>query len=75
MGVSGDLPTRAQMSTEHCGRNDAADRVMLAAAKLAFDLALPTEDAGAATLSSPDREEQWVRRLFEKAVGGFYAVH
>jgi 5-methylcytosine-specific restriction enzyme subunit McrC len=74
MGVSGDVPTRAQMSTDHFGRNDADDRFMVAAAKLAFDLALPTEASGAHVLSLPDREEIWVRRLFEQAVGGFYEV-
>ncbi len=47
---------------------------MVAAAKLAFDLALPTEVAGDNALTLPDREEQWVRRLFERAVGGFYRV-
>jgi 5-methylcytosine-specific restriction enzyme subunit McrC len=41
---------------------------------LAFDLALPTEDAGATPLVAPDREEAWVRRLFEKAVLGFARV-
>lgn len=74
MGVSGDLPTRAQMSTEHFGRNDADDRFMVAAAKLAFDLTLPTEASGMNVLSLPDREERWVRKLFERAVGGFYDV-
>ena len=74
MGVSGDAPTRAQMSTDHFGRNDADDRVMVAAAKLAIDLALPVEVAGTNVLSLPDREVAWVRRLFEKAVGGFYDV-
>lgn len=74
MGVSGDAPTRAQMSTDRFGRNDADDRFMVAAAKLAFDLALPTEAAGMNVLSLPDREETWVRRLFERAVGGFYQV-
>jgi len=74
MGVSGDAPTRAQMSTDRFGRNDAADRFMLAAAKLAFDLALPTEASGANVLALPDREVTWVRRLFERAVGGFYDV-
>ena len=53
---------------------DAADRQLLAAAQLAFDLAIPTEDAGASYLAMPDREEKWVRELFEKAVAGFYAV-
>ena len=47
---------------------------MLAAARLAFNLALPTEDIGASHLASPDRDERWARRLFERAVGGFYAV-
>jgi 5-methylcytosine-specific restriction enzyme subunit McrC len=74
MGVSGDAPTRAQMSTDHFGRNDADDRFMVAAAKLAFDLALPTEEPGTNVLTLPDREVTWVRRLFEKAVGGFYSV-
>lgn len=74
MGVSGNAPTRAQMSTDRFGRNDADDRFMLAAAKLAFDLALPTEQSGANVLSLPDRESTWARRLFERAVGGFYSV-
>jgi 5-methylcytosine-specific restriction enzyme subunit McrC len=74
LGVSGDAPSRAQMSTDRFGRNDADDRFMVAAARLAFDLALPTETAGMSFLSRPDREATWVRRLFEKAVGGFYDV-
>lgn len=74
MGVSGDAPTRAQMSIDRFGRNDADDRFMVAAAKLAFDLVLPTEASGANVLSLPDREVTWVRRLFERAVGGFYDV-
>ena len=74
MGVSGDAPTRAQISTDRFGRNDADDKLMVAAAKLAFDLALPTEAAGVNVLNLPDREATWVRRLFEKAVGGFYDV-
>jgi 5-methylcytosine-specific restriction enzyme subunit McrC len=47
---------------------------MVALAHLAFDLALPTEDAGATPLVAPDREEAWVRRLFEKAILGFARV-
>ena len=41
---------------------------------LAFDLALPTEVVGTNVLTLPDREITWVRRLFEKAVGGFFDV-
>lgn len=74
MGVSGEAPTRAQMSTDRFGRNDADDRFMVAAAKLAMDLALPTEAVGMNVLALPEREAEWVRPLFERAVGGFYEV-
>ena len=47
---------------------------MIALAHLAFDLALPTEEAGTTPLVAPDREEAWVRRLFEKAILGFARV-
>ena len=73
-GVSGLPPSRADLAQDRIGRNDAEDRFMLALARLAFDLALPTDEAGATPLTKPDRDEHWVRRLFEKAVAGFYAV-
>lgn len=74
MGVARDKPSRAEMSVDLFGRNDAADRQMLTAARLAFDLALPTETAGFEHLSLPDREVTWIRRLYEKGVAGFYDV-
>jgi 5-methylcytosine-specific restriction enzyme subunit McrC len=73
-GVSGDVPTRAEMSVEQFGRNDSDDRFMVAAARLALDLALPTETVGSNPLGLPDREIDWIRRLFERAIGGFYYV-
>jgi 5-methylcytosine-specific restriction enzyme subunit McrC len=73
IGVSGERPTRAQISAERFGRNDAQDRVMVEAAKLALEFALPTE-VGTSELPLPDREGTWVRNLFEKAVAGFYEV-
>ena len=73
-GVGGWRPSRAELAAEQIGRNDAADRFMVALARLAFDLALPTENAGTTALVAPDREEAWVRRLFEKAVLGFARV-
>lgn len=72
LGVSGEMPSRTELGADRIGRHDAADREMLAAAKLAMDLVLPTEQAGLRPLPMPDREEQWARRLFERAVGGFY---
>lgn len=73
-GVSGNAPTRAELSADRFGRHDADDQFMVAAARLAFDLTLPTEAAGSNLLSLPDREATWVRHLFERAVGGFYDV-
>jgi len=46
--------------------------MMVSLARLAFNLALPTEAPGMNALNSPDREEQWIRKLFERAVGGFF---
>jgi len=74
MGVVGERPSKSQMSLERLGRNDAADRGMLAAARLAFELALPTESVGAAHMPLPDRDVSFVRRLFEKGVAGYYAT-
>ena len=74
MGVSGEHLIRHDSSVNFTGRIDIADRQMLAAAQLAFDLALPTETAGSRNLSSPSREPQWVWELYEKAIAGFYDV-
>ena len=74
MGVSGSRPTQAQVTADRFGRHDLNDRLMVAAAKLAFELALPTEASGINIFAIPDREESWVRRLYEKAVGGFFDV-
>jgi 5-methylcytosine-specific restriction enzyme subunit McrC len=73
-GVGSGRPSRADLAPDQIGRNDSGDRFMIALARLAFDLALPTENAGSTPLVAPDREEVWVRRLFEKAVLGFARV-
>ena len=65
---------RTEIIRARWGRIDADDRQMLAAAYLAFNLALPTEETGDAHLSHLIRDSGWARRLFEKAVGGFYKV-
>ena len=74
MGVSGTAPTLREMSTDRFGRHDVEDQEMVAAAKLAFQLAIPTEVAGPQKMALSDRDERWVRRLFERAVGGFFHV-
>ena len=74
LGVTGGKPARTEASVDTFGRFDANDRLMVAAARLAFDLTLPNEGQGTTELTSPYREITWLRRLFEKAVAGFYAV-
>jgi 5-methylcytosine-specific restriction enzyme subunit McrC len=74
LGVTGPVPSRSEIESLRFGRRDAEDRMMINAAKLAFDLSIPTEETGNRLLPAPAREERWVRRLFEKAVGGFFRV-
>jgi 5-methylcytosine-specific restriction enzyme subunit McrC len=74
-GVVGEVPSRSKISSERFGRHDQADQPMLAAARLAMDLALPTEEAGPNALLDPQRCVHWLRRLYEKAIGGFYRLH
>ena len=74
LGVTGAVPTRARILNERFGRHDAEDRPMVSAARLAFDLKMPTERAGEHLLLRPDDNVRWLRWLFEKAVAGFYQV-
>jgi len=74
LGVTDAAPLRSRADMERFGRHDKDDLQMVAAAKLAFDLSLPSEDAGIHALPLSARDEKWVRKLFEKAVGGFYDV-
>jgi 5-methylcytosine-specific restriction enzyme subunit McrC len=74
MGVTGERPNRGEGSINRFGRHDVDDQPMVAAAHLAFNLALPTESAGTKQLSLPDREITWIRKLYEKGIAGFYDV-
>ena len=74
LGVKADKPLGTEVSVDTFGRSDANDRVMVAAAWLAFELALPNEEPGQTALPTPSREVEWLRVLFEKAVAGFYLV-
>ena len=74
MGVGGGVPSTREASADRFGRHDANDRFMIAVARLAFDLALPTETSGEQLLAQADRDVYWLRKLFERAVYGFYRV-
>ncbi len=74
LGVSGESPSRTEVSTDCIGFHDKDDQLMVAAAKLVLERTLPTEDVGSETVRIPDREIEWLRTLYEKAIGGFYKV-
>ena len=74
MGVGERAPSTREASADRFGRHDANDRFMIAVARLAFDLALPTETRGEHLLAQVDRDVHWLRKLFERAVYGFYRV-
>lgn len=74
-GITDSKPDERKISAERFSRHDLHDKPMLDAAKLAFQLALPTEELGDHAFLTPNREEQWVYKLFEKAVAGFYRIN
>lgn len=74
MGVTGQPPDRSHISVDRFGRHDVDDQQMVAAAQLAFDLALPTETSGKNQLPVPVREIIWIRKLYERAIAEFYKV-
>jgi 5-methylcytosine-specific restriction enzyme subunit McrC len=74
LGVGGINPSRAELASDQIARHDADDRLMVTLARIVFDLVLPTEDAGNNSLTRVERDHILARRLFEKAVGNFFAV-
>ncbi len=72
LGVTSSLSSQPEASMERLGRHNAHDPQMVAAARLAFQLALPTEMAGTQRLFVPGRDIAWVRKLCEKGIAGFY---
>ncbi len=56
-------------------RHEADDKKLIDTAELMHRLALINESVGGKSLPTPDKQAYWVRKLFEKAVGGFYSLH
>lgn len=71
-GVMAIPPGRAEVSRDSFARNDRDDALMVRVAKLALDLVLPSEKAGAIQLTGLNRDEHLLRQIFEQAVFGFY---
>ena len=72
-GVSGDLPSRAEIASDQIARHEAEDRLLVSLAHAVFNLVLPTEQAGDRSMLNAQREETEFHKLFEKAIGNFYA--
>lgn len=69
MGVIGSRPSWAELASDQIGRNESADRFMVALARMVFDTIIPTQGAGDVWGKLPDSNDHLVRRLFERAVG------
>lgn len=74
IGVSASMPARAEIASDQIGRHEAEDRLMVSLARAVFDLVLPMETAGARSLLKAQRQETEFRKLFEKAIGNFFAA-
>ncbi|TKW62995.1 MAG: 5-methylcytosine-specific restriction endonuclease system specificity protein McrC [Paracoccus denitrificans] len=68
-GVSARRPSRAELATDQIGRNENADRMMVALARMVFDGTIPTETQGASLQPGDEMTEHLIRRLFERAIG------
>jgi 5-methylcytosine-specific restriction enzyme subunit McrC len=69
MGVIGARPSWSELASDQIGRNESADRFMVALSRMVFDTIIPTEDEGHISGTLPDTTDHLIRRLFERAVG------
>lgn len=69
MGVIGTVPSWGELASDQIGRNESADRSMVALARMVFEVVIPSEEPGRMTGSLPDAGDGLIRRLFERAVG------
>lgn len=72
MGVSEQRPSRAEIGRDRLGRNDRADKMMMALSTFVFDALIPATQGGGFLRPNVEQTAELVRRLFEKAVGNFY---
>lgn len=71
-GVSGQIPSRAELVTDQIARHESEDKLMSSLAHAVFDLILPTERKGNRRLLRTQRDDVKFSNLFEKAIGNFY---
>lgn len=74
LGVADIMPVNYRPSCERFSRHESDDKEALLMAELIHDMHLLSENLGTKLLPSPDKQERWVRHLFEKAVAGVYKL-
>lgn len=74
-GVAPVDPTAVELSKEQFGHFDAEDKTLLVLSALVRDMCAPEHAPGSSELPKILRNEHALRKLFEKAVLGFYALH
>lgn len=72
LGVIGPAPIYHR--SYHSSRNDCQDAFALSAARLAYEMRIPSTDDGVMALPNSSHNIRWLRNLFEKAILGFYSV-
>lgn len=75
LGVQSGLHSAYRPADDQFSRHEVDDKRLIDTAELMHNLALINESVGGKWLPTPDKQAQWVRKLFEKAVGGFYSLH
>ena len=74
IGVSAELPSRAEIASDQIGRHEADDRLLASLASAVFHLILPNEKPGGRSVFAAQRGEITLWKLFEKAIGNFFAA-
>lgn len=74
LGVSPFNSSNYHPTNDRFGKHELADRRVLSSAELAFNLSLINESAGSGFYPLPEKQEYWVRKLFERAIAGFYKM-
>ncbi|AKU55861.1 5-methylcytosine restriction system specificity protein McrC [Vibrio parahaemolyticus] len=73
-GISDIQAVGYSPTSERFGRHENEDRKIIQLAELIHSMMLISESIGSKLLPKPEKQEQWVRKLFEKAVAGFYKL-
>ena len=74
IGVSAELPSRAEIASDQIGRHEADDRLLVSLAMAVFNLILPSEAPGGRSVFASQRGDNTLWKLFEKAIGNFFAA-